>query len=295
MRWLQWFGDHVGLALVLATLWFLLVTAGYAAWVVWGGWDRESDLALAEALLPVAGVGFAFVVVGAAVLAFRPPRPELSCLVRDIASRRGALTDGPRLTIVNSGSLPASDVTIELEGAAFGDSLRIVSPFWEVTTKDARMEHLDDRADSLVALDPDSTPYRTVLERSRPLPNSSSEIVFFGCPSLPPPPDLTGGVSIRVTASNAAAVSYEPSRHDWDEWYVADMITSHTPHWRLEFDIQVELNDGHERLWGVRYRLVRYLYVRSQLVRWRIFGGCPYITRPVSKPVSELGDEDRRP
>lgn len=294
MRWLQWFGDHVGLALVGATVWLLVVAGVYVGWVVWGGWDRESDLALAEALAPVAGAGFAFVVVSAAVLAFRPPRPELSCVVRDILSRRGALNDGPRLTIVNSGSLPASDVTIELEGAPFGDNLRVISPFWQVTTKDARIEHLDDRADSFVERDPHSLPYRTVIERSRPFPNSSSEIVFFGRPSLPPPSDLAGGVSIRVTASNAAAVSYEPSRHDWDEWYVADMLTSHTLREQLEFHIRADVDEG-ERTRLLRCWLVREVFVRYKLVRWRLFGGCPYSTRPMSKPVSDLTDEDIRP
>lgn len=292
MRWLHWFGNHVGIALLGATVWLMVVVVVYAAWVVWGGWDRESDLALAQALAPVAGAGFALVVVNAAVLAFRPPQPELSCFVRDIGSRRGAPSDGPRFTIVNSGRLPASDVTIEIVGGRFGGNLRIVSPFWEATTKDARMGHLDDRMDGLADLSPDPAPYRTVLERSRPLPNNSSEVVFFGHPDIPLPPDPVD-VRVRVTASNAAAVTYEPSRHDWDEWYVADMLTAHTPHWRLEFDIQVELKHGQERFWGVRYRLVRYLYVRSQLVRWRIFGGCPYSTRPVSKPVSNLTEDDR--
>ena len=210
MRWLQWFGDHVGLALVLATLWFLLVTAGYFAWVVWGGWDRDSDLALAQALLPVAGAGFAFVVVGAAVLAFRPPRPEISCFVRvstqfvspaqvgapGLDQLRGARERvGPTLMIVNSGRLPATDVAVEVVGG----TLSMVSRAWKQTTQTP----LANRSTLVL----DRPEFLTVLERSRSLPDHWEEVVFQT--SLDDP-----FRRVHITASNAAAVTYEPSPDD---------------------------------------------------------------------------------
>ena len=260
---------------MLAGVWFLVVTAGYVTWVVWPGWDRESDLALAQALVPIAFAGFGFVVVNAAVLAFRPPQPELSCFARDTAR------DGSTFTIVNSGRLPASDVAIEIEGGRFGDTLQLVSPYWKVTERDVRID---------TYLRPAALyeEYRTVLERSRSLPNSDMEVVFSGSPT-------PAAASVRLTASNAAAVRYDPSRADWNEWGIGDGLTRLTPREQLEIDIKIELEAGDERLRGLRYPFVRCLYVRCQLIRWRIFGGCPYSTRPVSKPVPDLTEDDRRP
>lgn len=278
MRWLRWFGDHIGRTLLIATLWFAVVVVAYAAWVIWGGWDRESDLALAQALAPVAGAGFALVVVSAAVLAFRPPQPELSCFVRRYGEHYGT-----EFTVVNSGSLPASDVAIEIVGGSFSDGqgLELASPLWHQTFRDNPIQ--DGR-------DPPGSTYRTLLERSRALPNNSSEIVFHGSPGLPPAPS-PAGVRIRVTASNAAAVIYEPTRYDWQSRSEWGLSSGATPRELLESEIALGPR-GDEPLavlywWSLRYPLVRRLFVHCQLVRWRIFGGCPYSSSPDSRSPAD--------
>jgi hypothetical protein len=210
MRWLQWFGDHIGIALLLATLWFLAVTITYFVWIVVGGWDRESNLALAQALTLIGFAGFGLVLVCAAVLAFRPPRPELSCFVRDttqivagpdldqLSLRDVAARVGPTLTIVNSGPRPATDVTVEVVGG----TLSMVSRYWKQTDRIPLAEP-DRQA-------PDHPLFLTVLERSWSLPDRREEVVFQTSPT-------DSFRRVHITASNAATVTYEPSLDDWGD------------------------------------------------------------------------------
>ena len=192
MRWLQWFGDHVGLAFVVAALWFLAVLAGYIAWVVWGGWETDRELALAQALVPIAFSGFGLVVVCAAVLAFRPPQPELSCFVQ--SSGLGS----PVFMIANSGHVPASEVVIELDGAPIVYGPRILLPFWE-------------EADVPVPfiLREDSMARYSVFKRRGSLPNGRQEGVFTGW--------ADGPVTVHLTASNATPVLHAVSQSAWGD------------------------------------------------------------------------------
>ena len=188
---LQWCADRIGLAFALALGLFLLVVAVCGALWHWAGWDRETDLAVAEVLTPLAFAGFGLVVVSAAVRAFRPLRPVLAFSAQPFSVEQPHAPPGTLVfTIENLGRVPASDVSI----AVVADSARppeLVGPSWSVSADGAPLPPV---------LSPDWS--RTIFRRLGSLPPSSKEIIFLGFHD-----NILG---VHITASNADEVDYFP-------------------------------------------------------------------------------------
>ena len=188
---LQWCADRIGLAFALALGLFLLVVAVCGALWHWAGWDRETDLAVAEVLTPLAFAGFGLVVVSAAVRAFRPLRPVLG-----FSLLKHPQTGQTLFIIENSGRVAASDVQVEIV-ADRSHVLELVGPSWELDSEGDPLHTV-----LLLYVVPSRNLGHTVFRRSGNLRPSGGEIVFAGYP------DNTK--EVRITASNADEVHCHP-------------------------------------------------------------------------------------
>ena len=188
---LQWCADRIGILFVLALGLFLVVVVVCGALWHWAGWDRETDLAVAEILIPLAFAGFGLVVVSAAVRAFRPLRPVLG-----FSLLKHPKTGQTLFIVENSGRVAASDVQVEIV-ADRSHLLELVGPSWELDSE-------GDPLHSVLLLYTVSPPNlgHTVFRRSGSLRPSGGEIVFAGYP------DSTK--EVRITASNADEVHCHP-------------------------------------------------------------------------------------
>lgn len=212
MRWLRWFQEHIVWALVGATIWVLGVCLGYGLWVALGGWSIENNLALAQALAPVASAGLAAMVVIAAVLAFLPPRARLSCAVE--TDQRSRV---PQFIIANAGAVPATDVAIEITVVPLVEGQELDEQCWlSDLAPDERYWAEDPLQYERVWTDVDGKMHvdrsiRRILKRSSILPGGAREAVF-----AVPPDNITNIGIVRVTASNADEVRCYPHRRDKD-------------------------------------------------------------------------------